>query len=216
MLGGRVLPAAFCLLIGLARIQEFGLFVALRPDTTGWLETAGFYAACIHKLSAIVFMAMVITCFVIRAMPIRSARNPVQIAVALLGSFMMTAVAMAPQSATSPLLTIGAAVVMVVGSVFTAIALLFLGRSFSITPEARKLVTGGLYSIVRHPMYLGEMLGSLGMLMQALAPWTVLVFAAFCLMQVKRMDYEESVLQRVFPDYALYKRRTARLLPGLY
>jgi protein-S-isoprenylcysteine O-methyltransferase Ste14 len=30
------------------------------------------------------------------------------------------------------------------------------------------------------------------------------------------MDYEESLLRAVFPDYEAYAKRTARLIPGIW
>ena len=216
LLFGRALPATFYLMIVLVRLQELARFV-VQPRVQGdWLLTTGFYAACVHKVAAIAFLSMVVACFVIRLNPVRAARDPLQIGVAILGSFLMTLVAMAPQAPTAPIFTVISALIMLAGSVFTAIALRFLGRSFSITPEARQLVTGGLYSVVRHPMYLGEMLGSAGLLLQALSPFTMIVFIAFCALQVKRMEYEEKVLQQVFPDYTLYRMKTARLIPKVY
>ena len=216
LLGGRVLPASFFLMVALSRLLQLSIFAA-QPRVQGdWLLSVGFYASCVHQAAAIAFLGMVVACFVIRRSPRRAARNPVQIAVALLGSFLMTGAAMAPQTPSAPQVTVVAALIMVAGSAFTAVALKFLGRSFSITPEARQLVTGGLYGHVRHPMYLGEMLGSFGLILQALSPFTVVIFVAFCLMQIKRMDYEEGVLQQVFPAYDSYKARTARLLPGIY
>jgi protein-S-isoprenylcysteine O-methyltransferase Ste14 len=43
---------------------------------------------------------------------------------------------------------------------------LSLGRSISILPQARQLVTSGPYAFVRHPLYLGEMTAMLGIAMQ--------------------------------------------------
>jgi len=34
--------------------------------------------------------------------------------------------------------------------------------------------------------------------------------------QFPRMDYEEQVLSKAFPEYRAYSARTARLLPGIY
>ena len=51
-------------------------------------------------------------------------------------------------------------------NVLGAWTLSFLGRSFSVMPEARRLVTTGPYSIVRHPLYLFELLGVIGILLQ--------------------------------------------------
>jgi protein-S-isoprenylcysteine O-methyltransferase Ste14 len=216
LLAGKVLPASFFLLAALARVYELPRFVASASTTGSWLERAGFYAACINKVAAIVFLSLTVICFVIRLNPVHSTRQPMHIIIALLGSFTMTLVALAEPTPTTPVLAIIAALIMVSGSTFAIIALRFLGRSFSITPEARRLVTSGLYAYVRHPMYLGELLGSLGMLLLALSPITIAIFSAFVVFQIKRMDYEEHILQLAFPDYQIYKRHTARLIPGLY
>jgi len=45
---------------------------------------------------------------------------------------------------------------LLAGHLLCAVALMQLGRSLSILPEARRLVTEGLYARVRHPLYLGE------------------------------------------------------------
>ena len=216
LLCSRALPASFFLLVALAKLQSLANFVAQASPAQTAMDTLGFYAACLHRLAGVVFMALVVAFFIVRLNPVRSSRNLVHIVVALLGSFMMTVVAVAPMHGASNSLTVIATVIMVAGTAITAAALLFLRRSFSITPEARQLVTKGMYSFVRHPMYLGEILGSLGMVLLAISPFTVSIFALFVLLQIKRMDYEERILQQAFPDYGRYKRQTARLIPGVY
>lgn len=216
MLAGRVLPASFFALVTLVKLKSLSTSIAHAPRAENWLVTAGFYANCMHRVATVAFLGLVVLCFVTRMKPAKAARSAQQIAVALTGTFIMTLVAVVPQTPTPPLVTIMAALIMLTGSVLTASSLVSLGRSFSITPEARALVTSGLYSYVRHPMYLGEMVGSLGMVLQALSPFTMLVFLIFCLMQIRRMDYEEVVLQQVFPDYRTYRLRTARLIPKFY
>ena len=66
---------------------------------------------------------------------------------------------------------------LVVGSVGSFMVLAKLGRSFSIMPEARVLVTGGPYAFARHPLYAVEIITILGMAMLYKQPWAGLLAA---------------------------------------
>jgi protein-S-isoprenylcysteine O-methyltransferase Ste14 len=91
-----------------------------------------------------------------------------------------------------------------------------LGLSFSLIPQARKLVTSGPYAIVRHPLYLVEEAAVAGILLQyawlAALPFLIL----HATVQIRRMQLEEKVLQKAFPDYAAYALKTSRLIPGVW
>jgi protein-S-isoprenylcysteine O-methyltransferase Ste14 len=95
-----------------------------------------------------------------------------------------------------------------------------LGHRFSglvaIQPDHR-LVTTGLYGVIRHPSYLGLLIGTLGWGV-AFNTWVgVLLTVALLPPLVARMNAEERLLQDQFgTDYAAYRARTWRLLPGLY
>jgi protein-S-isoprenylcysteine O-methyltransferase Ste14 len=102
------------------------------------------------------------------------------------------------------------------GTVAATYVLFRLGRSFSIMPEARALVTTGPYRHIRHPLYLADFVASLGVMLQFAQPWAAALTAANLALQLWRMRYEERVLSRAFPDYAAYAARTWRLVPGLY
>ncbi len=82
--------------------------------------------------------------------------------------------------------------------------------------ESRRLVTDGPYAIIRHPLYLAELIAILGAFIQFASPWAALIVLVQVGFQVQRMRNEESVLSLTFPDYAAYKERTARLIPGLW
>jgi protein-S-isoprenylcysteine O-methyltransferase Ste14 len=99
---------------------------------------------------------------------------------------------------------------------FAVYSLLWLGRSFSLMPEARRLVTGGPYSLLRHPLYVGEELPLIGFVMLSLSGLTFALLLLQICCQFFRMQYEEEVLFAAFPEYAEYKMRTFRILPGLY
>ena len=111
----------------------------------------------------------------------------------------------------------GIAAAFGIAGLFLAIyALRWLGRSFSIMPEARRLVTDGPYHYVRHPLYVAEALSTLGITLQLQQPLGILIAAAIYLGQFARMGYEEEVLERSFPEYAEYRKRTFRLIPYIY
>ena len=95
-----------------------------------------------------------------------------------------------------------------------------LGRRFSglvaIQP-GHTLVTGGIYSLIRNPSYLGLLVSSagwgLGFRSGAGLQLAVLMIPPL----IARMGAEERLLRAEFGDqYAAYCARTWRLIPGLY
>jgi hypothetical protein len=102
---------------------------------------------------------------------------------------------------------------LVGGLAFSIYAAASLGRSFALAAEARELVTSGAYRLVRHPIYLGELVAATGALLPVLAPPTTLIFAVFCLIQIARAALEERILSAAFSQYGEYRRRTPALVP---
>jgi protein-S-isoprenylcysteine O-methyltransferase Ste14 len=95
-----------------------------------------------------------------------------------------------------------------------------LGRRFSglvaIQP-GHTLVTTGIYSIIRHPSYLGLVVNMLGWALAFRSGIGVLLTALVIPPLVARIRAEETLLRLQFGDeYAAYCRRTSRLIPGLY
>jgi protein-S-isoprenylcysteine O-methyltransferase Ste14 len=91
-----------------------------------------------------------------------------------------------------------------------------LGRSFSIMAEARRLVTNGPYSLVRHPLYIAEFIGIVGAFIQYASIPTAILLLTQISFQILRIQNEESVLKNMFPQYADYMARTNRLIPGVW
>ena len=54
------------------------------------------------------------------------------------------------------------------GITWALYSLSYLGRRFSIVPEARGLVIDGPYRLARHPIYLGEILAGFGLVSVAI------------------------------------------------
>jgi len=108
----------------------------------------------------------------------------------------------------------------IVGSVLRLATVFVLGRRFSglvAIQEGHELETGGLYRVIRHPSYLGLLLGLLGWVLIFRSAIGVLVALLFLPPLVARMTSEEALLESEFGGrYADYRRRTWRLVPFLY
>jgi protein-S-isoprenylcysteine O-methyltransferase Ste14 len=97
------------------------------------------------------------------------------------------------------------------GSLFVACSVWHLRHSFSIEPQARRLVTSGPYSFARHPVYSGYLMQYLGMLMIVpTVPFAALV-CMWLLLVRQRMHYEEQMLGSAFPEYSEYRLRVGAL-----
>jgi len=95
-----------------------------------------------------------------------------------------------------------------------------LGRRFSglvaIQPS-HALVTDGVYGVIRHPSYLGLVVNALGWALTFRSGVGVLLTALAIPPLLARMNAEERLLGTQFgEEYEAYRRRTARLIPGLY
>jgi protein-S-isoprenylcysteine O-methyltransferase Ste14 len=100
-------------------------------------------------------------------------------------------------------------VLVAVGISFIAIARYQLGRSFSVKAEAHKLVTTGLYSKIRNPIYVFGIVMIAGMILILGRPVGWLVLAAAIVGQTIRARREARVLEAAFGDaYREYRRKT--------
>jgi len=84
-----------------------------------------------------------------------------------------------------------------------------LGEAFSVQAKATKLVTTGLYSRIRNPIYVFGALMVAGVIIWLEKPWLLLCLAALVPLQVVRSRKEEQVLAEKFgAAYEEYKRHT--------
>lgn len=101
------------------------------------------------------------------------------------------------------------------GGLINLIGLWTLRRAFTIMAEARILVTHGIFSIIRHPLYSAHFIIFLGSLLLRLNMWTAIIYLLFCIGQVVRVRLEERKLRQHFPGYAAYKESTGMFFPKL-
>ncbi len=97
----------------------------------------------------------------------------------------------------------------VVGFGLVSLARFQLGPSFSIAPQARALVTTGIYSVVRHPVYVFSTVGIAGLLLYIGRSHCLWLLAPLIVVQIFLARAEERVLSSAFGDeYRRYRDRT--------
>lgn len=160
---------------------------------------------------------MIAILYVLRLPPMTSFAGILPCTAAILGGFLMAGLFFFRPYDNLPLWAQLIAMVLVVaGNAFALVVVSFLGRSFSILPEGRKLITHGPYAVVRHPLYAAEALTTVGMVITFFSPWALLLMIAQFSLQLLRIHYEEEILKQAFPEYEVYAQRTWRVIPGLY
>jgi len=103
----------------------------------------------------------------------------------------------------------GGTLLVLAGIGFIALARYQLGKSFSVKPEAHKLITTGLYSKIRNPIYVFGMVLITGVILVLQRPVLWLVLVAAVIGQTIRARREARVLEAAFGDaYREYRRKT--------
>lgn len=91
-----------------------------------------------------------------------------------------------------------------------------LGRSFGLMPANRGVVSGGLYRLVRHPIYMGYLVTHVGFVIANPTLWNALTLVAADLGLVLRAVCEEQTLARD-AEYRAYQEQVRwRVLPGVF
>jgi protein-S-isoprenylcysteine O-methyltransferase Ste14 len=84
-----------------------------------------------------------------------------------------------------------------------------LGQSFSVAPKARQLVTRGIYSRIRNPIYIFAEVFLLGLSVILWRPEMLILLALLIPLQVFRARKEAAVLEERFGDsYRAYRKQT--------
>ncbi len=123
-------------------------------------------------------------------------------------------------SAASTVLVRAAIFLIVSSIIINQVAVRSLGKFFdrlTIKPE-HQLVTTGIYTLVRHPIYLSYILLFAGFCTMLQSSFSLVLLAGVCIVWFgNRIALEEEMLEKEFGDeYKTYQQQTKRLFPFIY
>jgi len=169
----------------------------------------------LQQALALAYFTMLVVLYAVRLPQRGTDHRLAVIFVAFSGTFAAIGASFLPGGTRREGLVLVADILATAGLAYSVWALAYLRRSFSIIPEARRLVTGGPYALSRHPVYLGEVATAVGVNL-ATAGWlSAFAIAYFIACELMRIRWEERILGLSFPsEYPEYARRVPRYLPN--
>ena len=115
--------------------------------------------------------------------------------------------------------SVAAAVVFVAGFLLYAEVIWeneYLSRVIEVQKN-QKVIDTGLYSVVRHPMYLSTLLMFLSIPLILGDVFSIIVFLAYPVIIARRMKDEEQLLEKELSGYSEYKKKVKyRMIPFLW
>ncbi len=195
--------------------------LALLFDVRTVIAGAGLASAAgavrwVYAILMAAFYGLIVWCYLRRGPAVASSGLTFASVVAVIATFAPFPFPLLHHRSPALAVQVIADLLLVAGTTWALWALRSLGRNLSIIAQAREIAERGPYRLVRHPLYLGEMVSLLGLAVAADTPAAFAAWAAFVAMQVYRAWREEQVLLAALPGYQAYRARTAALVPGVF
>lgn len=111
-------------------------------------------------------------------------------------------------------MTLLGAALNICGAMISLIATYELRHSYAVFVQLRDIITRGIYRYVRHPIYFGYILSTVGFLLAVPRLSYTLLFLISLGLTIYRARLEEKKLM-TSPEYQEYARKTPFLFPGL-
>jgi protein-S-isoprenylcysteine O-methyltransferase Ste14 len=196
---------------GAAAMLVFDVIALTRGSWTGGgaLRWAGTALVC-------AFYTLIIWCYLRRGRAVATSGSITGYAAAVAGTLIPFTLPLLHGAPPGALPEYAGYLLVVAGTGWAVWSVRFLGRCISVIAQAREVVDTGPYRLVRHPLYLGELVSALGIAIVAGSVWALCAWAALCVLQGYRALREEQVLLQALPGYRSYRARTAALVPGIF
>ena len=173
-------------------------------------------ARLIHHLLLACFNALLVFLYLIRSAARSTTKSLFAKTIAVIATFLPFTIPMLSRPSDNPNILLLASLVTIFGIAIAICSLSTLGGSFSIIPQARRLVQTGPYKLVRHPVYLGELISILGIVLARPSAIAMAIYVLLIALLFYRALQEEKLLAGIFPEYETYSLRRARFIPGIF
>jgi len=190
---------------------------------TGSLLGFFVYSSIVHWLAdptRITLILLVITeCMTLgyslfSRVPVRRDWTPLAFVCSIGATYYFLAVQLAPGIKLVPE-AVGATV-QTIGILWQLFAKASLRRSFGILPANRGIVSSGAYRFVRHPIYLGYLIGDIAFLLVNFGLQNLIVYVIEISLQYLRIVREEKLLN-TDENYRTYRSKVRfRVIPGVF
>ncbi len=110
-------------------------------------------------------------------------------------------------------------VMIVLGLLIGLKAIYDLRRYLSVAPDPvknGKLITAGIYGVIRHPMYVAVWLVMLGVNLNSENWYIIALYPTIVVFFVFKTRYEESKLKTVYEGYLQYTKAVPAYFPKLF
>ncbi len=121
-----------------------------------------------------------------------------------------------------PLVSENAAGILVECSgIFLALISIYVMKinNLNITPMVKQnseLITSGPYRIIRHPMYIAQLIVILPLVIDSFSWYRFSALVILAIILLVKIEFEEKLLLAHFTEYLEYKKRTKKLIPYVY
>jgi protein-S-isoprenylcysteine O-methyltransferase Ste14 len=92
-------------------------------------------------------------------------------------------------------------------------------KKFNIRPDIQEnsiLITTGIYSYIRHPMYSSVVFGMLGILISFFSIEELIIYIFLVVVMIIKLHYEENLWVCHTEEYIKYQAKTKKLIPFIY
>jgi protein-S-isoprenylcysteine O-methyltransferase Ste14 len=105
---------------------------------------------------------------------------------------------------------------MVTGGIIGVLAVIEMKFKFNVFPQllrSSKLITSGIYRLIRHPMYTSVLLITLAWVLDNINLLRFIVWLMLLSVLLFKIKLEEEILSKEFDDYKDYRSKTKKLIP---
>ncbi len=106
------------------------------------------------------------------------------------------------------------------GVFFGLLAIYVMGLgNFNIRPIVKEngvLITSGPYGIIRHPMYLAQVIAIVPLVFESFSYWRLAVLLLLIIVLTVKIEYEEKRLIKHFKGYSDYIKISKKVIPYIY